>query len=275
MKKNNTKKITKTANDSFMKVPVRLYDFAFIDPAYMEKLKNIARKENWNNIIEKSDKKDPILYNYIIFTYNRLAELYNKDLGKVNWIQFEEDKAMINTGLQTDDFKRIYMMFKMASPKNTYLYYCTGVYPEYAPEVMSFSGKPLKASYISSLADLLYNPNLPLVANTKHILADERNIKRLPESLQNNPLLLNTFEGALHIVKMKVEQNYRIAVPQYHNGHVQLLLPICLQDTETPDLVLVVSRKNNVYRGNTCLTLDMAYNNARLIARPENNWLSR
>lgn len=28
------------------------------------------------------------------------------------------------------------------------------------------------------------------------------------------------------------------------------------------------------YQGHTCLTLDMAYNNARLIARPNSDWLN-
>jgi hypothetical protein len=34
----------------------------------------------------------------------------------------------------------------------------------------------------------------------------------------------------------------------------------------------VVERENDVYRANTCLTLDMAINNARLIAKPDDEW---
>ena len=37
---------------------------------------------------------------------------------------------------------------------------------------------------------------------------------------------------------------------------------------------LTVTKVGNYYQGHTCLTLDMAYNNARLIAKPESNWLS-
>ncbi len=260
---------------NIIQVPEDIFQFAFIDSAYFQELKKLAKPENWQNINRDSKSDYPILFNYIIFTYKRLAQLYNQDEGKTPWIVFERNKAIINTGLQTSDYKRIYMLFKKASATNTYLYYCYGVYAEYSTEVMKFAVKPLKAQYITQLSDLLYDPNLPLIANTKHILSDERNVERLPDSLKNSPLLLNTFEGALNIVKMKVEQNYRVAVPQYHAGGIQLLLPICLQNTETPDLVLVVSKKHNVYRGNTCLTLDMAYNNARLIAKPENNWLAR
>ncbi|HII1671176.1 TPA: DUF3825 domain-containing protein [Salmonella enterica] len=30
---------------------------------------------------------------------------------------------------------------------------------------------------------------------------------------------------------------------------------------------------NDFYRASTCLTLDMSYNNARLLARPDRDWL--
>jgi hypothetical protein len=39
------------------------------------------------------------------------------------------------------------------------------------------------------------------------------------------------------------------------------------------DLALSVDRVGDVYRAATVLTLDMAYNNARLIARPDRVWL--
>ena len=39
------------------------------------------------------------------------------------------------------------------------------------------------------------------------------------------------------------------------------------------DLALVVERHSTFYRAATCLTLDMAYNNARQIARPDRDWL--
>ena len=40
------------------------------------------------------------------------------------------------------------------------------------------------------------------------------------------------------------------------------------------ELALVLSKMpGGYYQGHTCLTMEMAYNNARLIARPESNWL--
>jgi hypothetical protein len=84
----------------------------------------------------------------------------------------------------------------------------------------------------------------------------------------------NIFNGEIDRMKKKVIANYKIAVPQYYNGKIQLLLPLCLENPDVPDLALVVSKQGeNVYQGHTCLTLEMAYNNARLIAKPDSNWL--
>lgn len=74
-------------------------------------------------------------------------------------------------------------------------------------------------------------------------------------------------------MKKRVSENYKLAIPQYFDGKIQLLLPLCLQSDSKPDLALVVTKVGNYYQGHTCLTLDMAYNNARLIAKPESNWL--
>lgn len=48
-----------------------------------------------------------------------------------------------------------------------------------------------------------------------------------------------------------------------------------LTNPDTPDLALVLSLSEDktVYYGHTCLTTEMAYNNARLIARPDSYWL--
>ncbi|MCZ2075766.1 MAG: DUF3825 domain-containing protein [Bryobacterales bacterium] len=36
---------------------------------------------------------------------------------------------------------------------------------------------------------------------------------------------------------------------------------------------MVVERHQTFYRASTCLTLDMAYNNARQLTKPDRDWL--
>lgn len=79
--------------------------------------------------------------------------------------------------------------------------------------------------------------------------------------------------GAIENARERVRRNYKAAVPQYYQGRVQLLLPLCLAAPGSADLALVVERLEGFYRGSTCLTLDMAYNNARQLARPDRDWL--
>jgi hypothetical protein len=60
---------------------------------------------------------------------------------------------------------------------------------------------------------------------------------------------------------------------KYYKGGIQLLLPLCIGNPQAGDLALVVENHDQLYRAATCLTLDMAYNNARQLARPDRDWL--
>ena len=58
------------------------------------------------------------------------------------------------------------------------------------------------------------------------------------------------------------------------NNKMSLLLPLSLIDDEVIDLALVTERTpSGNYLGHTILPLDWAYSNARLITRPDSDWL--
>ena len=125
-------------------------------------------------------------------------------------------------------------------------------------------------------ADLIYDYRLPIRVNVDHILGDESNLERIPEALRGDDqsfLLHRVFEGAVSEAERRAAANYMLAVPQYYNGRIQLLLPLCLTSDE-PELALAIQRENGYYAGRTCLPLEWAYSNARLIARPEASWIA-
>lgn len=134
------------------------------------------------------------------------------------------------------------------------------------PDIANFFEKPEL---------LIFNPKCDLIPDIDHIIKD--NIIRFPNHLQkaDDAELRRQLTGAIEDVKKKVRTNYKIAVPQYYDGKIQLLLPLCLTSgSPNPDLALVVHRLNDkTYTARTCLTLKMAYNNARLIVKPQSNWL--
>lgn len=119
-----------------------------------------------------------------------------------------------------------------------------------------------------------YNLEWPIRVNIDHILGDEENLSRLPSEVRdarNLPLLL---EMAEELAWRKAVVEPGIVVPQGYQGWVQYLLPICLTDMEKPDLAMTLSIMGGYYLGNTCLTLEMAYLNVRLLAKPVAPWLS-
>ena len=59
-----------------------------------------------------------------------------------------------------------------------------------------------------------------------------------------------------------------------YNNKMSLLLPLSLIDDEVIDLALVTEKtKSGSYLGHTILPLAWAYSNARLITRPDSDWL--
>ena len=94
--------------------------------------------------------------------------------------------------------------------------------------------------------------------------------------------IAHDFDSALHRAQLMAQRNYKLAVPQYwkETGKIQFLLPIYIgenEESEKPQCALVLNLDDNgrihYYRGETILDLNMAYNNARLIAKPEVFWL--
>ena len=73
----------------------------------------------------------------------------------------------------------------------------------------------------------------------------------------------NALEGAMkHSIRL-AQRSYRIAVPQYHWGKIQLLLPLYLRDSSRPDLALTLERHGAWYRAATVLYPDWAFRHAR------------
>ena len=83
-------------------------------------------------------------------------------------------------------------------------------------------------------------------------------------------------DSAIDLAIKRTKWNYRTAVPSYFPtaDEMSLLLPLCLEKIDVPDAALVVSiAESGNYQGETILTMKQAYLDARLICRPENDWL--
>lgn len=234
---------------------------------FNNKLKYLANMtdENWDS----PEQTNGILKYYVGKTFEKV---YND-----NQILETENYAIFNTGLFTPKlYEPIYAYFIINKQQyKESKWYLEGFYVPY--NLRKFKSVdvvlPKRANYFQDPSLLVFDTSYNMDIQVGHILKDPENISRFPAELRHSPYLENTFTGALGFMIKRVEANYKLAVPQYYKGGIQLLLPLSLDNTENVHLALVVSKMSECYRGSTCLTLDMAYQNARLIAKPESNWL--
>lgn len=244
---------------------MRLFDFAFCHE-YEKKIQTLAAlcPEKWS-FGRQSD--NIILKNYIEHTFLKVEQEGN--------ISKSDTYALFNTGLYTIYYEPIFSYFTKNKIPDRQPWYLDGFYTSYQLGMLGIVNLPKRANYFENPADLVFDTNCDIIPQYAHIFGDSENFLRIPESVRESPSKTMLFDGAIKRAKCMIDANYKTAVPQYYKGRIQLLIPICLVSESVPNLALVVSKNEagNQYLGHTCLTLDMAYNNARLIARPDSAWL--
>lgn len=268
------------------------FNLSRIDPGTGEKtfepwlpyyqLSDLAQPERW-----QSDEMDggrrrfsegnmEILASYLNFTFMRLQEEAK--------IIYSEDgcRACFNTGLLGRKYGGdIYVFFdrnRNGGPNQDWFFkqFATQSDAIRRNLMNGFSGLPEVAEYYNAenYRDLFFNLEYTTIVVADHIVED--NISRFPERMRDNLHLASAaLQGAVDKLYSQVRRNYKLAVPHWHEGHIQLLLPLYLSDPHKADLALVVERVDaqKCYVARTILTMDMAYKDARLICRPDSDWL--
>jgi hypothetical protein len=251
--------------------PELFKDFAFM-PKFTEDIDDLsvmAEPEDWDYKLTPSLNPHPILRNYTTYTYRRVAEE-----KKIN-VTPDEENCCWNTGLITENQEPIYALFSKNKLVGIQPYWHFWRFVRRGEwELNRFASLPEMAHYFDDPSVLVFDTRKELRVNVEHVVSD--NFSRFPTDLQtmNAFGIQNLVKGAIDSAIERVKRNYKTAIPQYYAGAIQLLLPLSLTDAKKADLALVVDRFSDFYRAATCLTLDMAYNNARQLARPDRDWLS-
>lgn len=245
-----------------------LFNFAWFrdfDQA-LNNLSDLAMDENWDYQNTKTNTDYPIQFNYLHHTFQKLQD--------VDKVFKNDDSTVFNTGLATENQEEIFAFFEEnRMPTTDINWYFKGFRKGSDRDLMQFDKLPKIANYFQEPEDLIYDTRLDLRVNIDHIIGDNRD--RFPDEFGtfDKYQLGVIVNGSIEEAKKRIKRNYKTAIPQYFNGKIQLLLPLCLTSKESADLALVVEKDNNIYRAATCLTLDMAINNARLLAKPDDEWL--
>lgn len=221
--------------------------------------------------------------NYLYFTFEKLWKEREEapDSDKQKYIYMDDKVGCFNTGLYDKTWQPIYFYCIKNPIAGFQEWRFTAFYNSYTIKFADISNSAAldlqRASYFDDPSALIYDIKLDIIPQWDHILYDEENFLRIPEQLRANgkEFCQNLIDGAIRSVKKRIEANYKTVVPQFYNDKIQLLAPLYLTNPDKPDLALVLSLSDDgtVYYGHTCLTTEMAYNNARLIARPDSYWL--
>ena len=239
------------------------FDSAFKD------LADMAETEDWEYHSTPTKYERPILFNYVNYTYKRLAQ--------ENKITVSKDGCFscFNTGLVTNNQEPIYALFETNREKDLEPWVFKGWFRHGDHKLTIFSELPDIANYINDPACLYFDPKKDFRINIEHLIENTRR-ERFPEPYksQTDHALQATIRGSIDNTKERVRRNYKTAIPCFFRDKIHLLLPLCLKDSKHADLALAIEiNENGGYRAATCLTLSMAYCDARLIAKLDREWL--
>ena len=250
--------------------PPELFDFSFINniDQRIDELAELAEDESWDYQSTLSDRNKPVLFNYLKYTYARLAEEEKIELTP------DGQNTIFNTGLVTPNQEPLYALFDRNTIPDRQPWFLKRWVRRGEHDLVRFQQLPEMAHYFENPLGLVFDCKKELRANIEHIIAENKSRFSDPYRSMESYALQTFLKGAIDNAIERVRRNYKTAIPQYYRGRIQLLLPLCLGNPQRADLALVAEDHGSFYRASTCLTLDMAYNNARQLARPDRDWLA-
>lgn len=249
--------------------------FAFLGPRevldrMLLELTEIAEPEQWY-FSETNGESMSIIFYFIVHTFDQLYK-QNKIL-----VNEDETAAVANTGLLTPQGEQIFFHFEKSnshvedSPSSNYWKMKKFITEGSRTFAHLNIDSPEVATYFDDFNQLYFDPSIPISLSFEHIFG-ERN-ERLPEDFKIMPIdhARLVFNGFLDHTVKRIQRNNRIPVPQFYRDKIMFLIPVKILANKT--VIIAVEKINNQYIGNTTLTKNMAYNCARLLNKPESNWL--
>lgn len=289
-----------------------LEQFAYLGPwpVFLESLAKRAIRETWDF---QGQRRKPyfILQKYIQYTFYRLqledkiCVSENEDFAAFNTGLVTEHYDDIyacfeprNDGWRFIDFctaasrglgKRLVDAFNPLPQPASYF--------ERKEDLLFDLDKDLHTDYEHILLDNLFRLPLEFLreechgdAEAQRLILQIEQLDSFPaqraayEALSNliaeNPRLFNRLrnrlDDAIELARKKVRWNFKTAIPCFFptRNVMSLMLPLSLCDNGRADAALVVelTRSGN-YQGQTILTLQQAYVDARLLCQPNSEWL--
>lgn len=286
-------------------------EFGNTFPSALDELTGMALPEKWFFGEEPPPSRPyPILANYLRYTFYKLKidgkVVENRDWATFNTGLVDELFDPIYALFQRND--------RETPPWKFSAFCVPGKGPAGKQLTSIFAPLPPPAHYFSSMHDMLLDTSQEIHVDYEHVILDgverdrfpfeflvqfsprgfdlidyrklpsperEEYLKRLRGAIDNDlrctRMIKNRLEDAKVLAEKRTRWNFKTAIPQYYPrlNIMSLLLPLALVDDEKVDISLVVTRNpSGSYQGRTVLPLNLAYMNARLVCRPDSDWLT-
>ena len=256
---------------------------------FLEDLKTKCIPEKWSYKSYQSGMPHPILKAYIENTFEKLKVESNG--AKI--LRSDDNKYVIfNTGLLDKFFHEIFIIVHVIEDSGEFLYrnaYILNSLTDLTKIGFTVNGKrivkqddlPEPATFFTNINEVIFHPDIEIDRNYDkftHIIEERR--ERFPKEDQDRDTteLARKLDNSINYAIAIAKRNYKLVIPMYRPqvAKIQLLMPIYLSCsfTSSPDFALVLDLENGIYTPETILPLDAAYQNARLITKPDELWLN-
>lgn len=227
----------------------------------------------------------PKLRNYLNYTFKRLVELEGQDAGRYFIFSADDEWATFNTGLQNahgSDLLAVFARYKLRAdlpvrPSSDWVF--KGCYTPNERHYQTHFGMkvPDIAWYSSDSRDFIFDTTYDLEKEVfDHLFDRAKERAGLPNV--SDEVVRNYLRGALENLIPKIRRNYKVAIPVYYveERRMQLLLPFNSASNANDVSCFLIERDDalRMYRIKTIFDLDHAYFAARLITRPDRDWLN-
>ncbi|MCQ2274484.1 MAG: DUF3825 domain-containing protein [Bacteroidales bacterium] len=254
---------------------------------FLKRLEDKTMDEPWDySKKNESGFVFPILKSYLEYEVERLF-FESEECGYENKIVYNKDETygLFNTNL-IDKFGHDLMIVGevMKSGGKSYLINLQMISSKLTLKRMQFvEPDPQPPQFFSDVNEIVFHCDWDIdnsIERYEHII--ESRIERFPEKYRelSTDELGNKLDNAIDFARRIAQRNYKFIVPMYYpeKKRIQLLMPIYLESVyaSRPDFALVLhpNIEETIYSPKTILGLDEVYQDARLIAKPEESWLN-
>lgn len=257
--------------------------------SFLDELAQEAIYERWDYGNRYSSVPHPILKSYV---ENIFIRLRNEEKGAKILMDDNHKFILFNSGLLNLYFKSIYVVAEIKTMNGREIFANPFVLrnrTKLAEINFSLRGRrvsdkdlPEPAQFYNDINEIVFKPEPeyydPDTAKLEHIIEERR--ARFPDDFKDRSTteLAVALDNAVKCSYELAKRNFKLVVPQYRpqEDKIQYLMPIYLRskfDT-LPDFALILNYELGYYKPETILELDDAYQNARLIAKPDSFWLN-